>query len=204
MNMSLSYKIETNQVMRFRMYESSGDLELFSLHRIRNKIKTLSIHPEVRRKLIEELIKENIRYRRNSGNNWMCITPQSLDNVVDNLRNYLQEKTNLGLVTLENTEVRKALEAVMARQADNQVGVIRSWFSDNYNNLLYDMQGTSKIPFPIVRKMREQLSQWAIQNTNPFSQPIDALIEETICSVGSNPWLYNSVEEMWEKLKGYH
>ena len=182
-------------------YNNPGELELFSLHRIKNRINSMKIHPKVKEKLRGELIRENSEYRANSDNNWMCITPTSLDRAVDKTIDYLVGQTSLGLATVDDTKIREALERVMSRQVEDQSNVIKKWFVDNYENILYNMNG--KIPFPIVRKMREQLSQWAIQHTNPFMQPIEELIEETATSLGLNPGSYDSHEDLWEELKKY-
>jgi len=181
--------------------EVSGELALFSLHRIRHRIPTMKVHDKVKDKLIAELVKENSKYRKETKKNWFCITPYGLDTSVDRTEDYLVGQVNLGLATLDDPKVRQAFQNVMTRQAENQVGVIKGWFSDNYDALLYDMNG--KIPFPIVRKMREKLAQWAIEKTNPFQQSLTDLIEESVVSLGLNPKSYESAEEMWKELKRY-
>ena len=44
-------------------FETAGELELLSLHKIKNRIDGLDIHSEVRQKLITSLIKENNEYK---------------------------------------------------------------------------------------------------------------------------------------------
>ena len=92
-------------VQRLEMpFEISGDLELLSLHRIKNRINNLDVHPEVRQKLIVNLVRENQEYKQTSGNNWSCITPTSLDNAVYSTIAYLRKK--LDLYDLKNQKVK--------------------------------------------------------------------------------------------------
>ena len=184
-------------------FEHSGELELLSLHRIRYRIPTLQVHNSVRRKLVGELFRENAEYRRKAKNKKMCITPDGLDNSVDSTHKYLVYVMNQGIQTLppDNPRLIDHFKTAMSGQVDDQTRVIRKWFADNYDNLIYNTD--SKIPYPIIMKMREKLTQWSLGETNPFDQPIEDLIEETMKSRGLNPSNYNSPEEMWAELKAY-
>jgi flagellar biosynthesis/type III secretory pathway chaperone len=202
MNLSLSlkqsYKLEQKLVMKSR-YVTSGDLELLSLHRIKNRIHSLDIESPLKSKLIGELIRENREYRRISKNKWNCITPISLDVAVDNTYNFLKDQVKLGVETIDDIQVKSVLNKFLFNKAKEQNGNIKKWFSNNYDKILYDMNG--KIPYPIIMQMRAQLSQWALGNTSVLYQPINDLIKNVAKSEGLNPDDYFSLEDVWEALK---
>lgn len=108
---------------------------------------------------------------------------------------------NQGLATLDDISRVEAFRRVMSGQVDAKTDAMKTWFYDNYGRLIYDTD--SKIPYPIVIKMREQFGKWALEHTNPFHQPIGELIEDTIRGIGLNPDDYNTDEEMWQMLKEY-
>jgi len=204
MGMSMSLRLEPRLVLTQSqaLYETSGDLELLSLHRIKNRIPTMQVHDIVKRKLVTELIRENQEYQRVAKNKKMCITPNALDNAVYATGDFLAEQRNLGLATVDDLKQRSAFERLMTKQIGVQTNVIKNWFSDNYDQLIYDME--AKIPWPIIVRMRAQLGRWALGETNPFNQPIEQLIEETASFVGLNPNNYDSSVEMWDALKKYN
>lgn len=204
--MSLGLRLSQRASIRLEQsislpYESVGDLELFSLHRIRKRIGFMEVHPQVRRKVGTELIRENKAYRKSSGNNWMCITPSGLDNAVYNTEDFLESQTRLGTDTIDNPTIRGLVLQKLTEKVEEQIGIVKTWFSNNYDALLYDMNGN--IPYHVVKKMREKLGQWAVANTNPFQESIGSLIEEAAVSAGLNPDNYDSYEDMWKEMKNY-
>ncbi len=182
-------------------YETAGDLELLSLHRIRNRINSLTIDGQVKQVLVAELVKENQEYIESSGRNWRCITPRSLDTAVDNTRNYLTERTNLAVASIDDlaarSKIRSALEAAVSAQDKK----IRTWFANNYDHLIYNTDG--EIPFPIVRMMRDAFAVWALGKANPFHEPIEDVISRAATASGINPDDYDSYETVWEQLKEF-
>tara|TARA_Y100000310_G_C20589550_1_gene767232 strand:+ start:105 stop:710 length:606 start_codon:yes stop_codon:yes gene_type:complete len=180
-------------------FETAGELELLSLHKIKNRIDGLDIHSEVRQKLITSLIKENNEYKTDSGNNWNCITPNSLYYSVDNTINYLTEQLNIGISAIDDAKIKQATRKVVYNEINVQNTKIKQWFHTNYDNIIYDTRGN--IPYPIVRQMREELGKWVLGNTNPFSEPIGDLIEKTARSVGIDPNHYENYEGIWKALK---
>ena len=161
----------------------------------------MNVHQKVRRKLVSELLRENAEYRKNAGNRRMCITPDSLDNSVYETKEFLKYQAELGLGTLDDLQLKEVCRGLMQEQINNQTGIIREWFHENYEDIIYDMN--SRIPWPIIVRMRERLGRWALENTNPFNESIGSLIEETMGYVGLNPDNYDSHEEMWDVLKSY-
>lgn len=182
-------------------YRDAGDLELLSLHRIRHRIDSLSVHPDVRKKLVLELMRENQSYREANDKEWYCVTPNALDRATAVTKGYLEDITRSGVMVQDNERIKAVLWKVLSGKINEQDRTIRQWFMDNYDSLIYDTNG--KIPYPIVMGMRGQLSKWAIGQTNPFSQPIGEFIEETARSVGLDPEAYDGPDEIWEKLKGF-
>jgi hypothetical protein len=186
-------------------FDTSGEIELLSLHRIRSglagRLPPMDVHPQIQRKLINELLRENKLYQEEHRCKRFCITPISLDVAVNHTQDYLKGIMNQGLATLDDESRREAFRRVMTQQVNAKTDTMKTWFYDNYDSLIYNTN--SKIPYPIVIKMREQLGKWALEHTNPFHQPIGILIEDTIKGIGLNPKDYDSREEMWQVLKDY-
>ncbi|MDP1728972.1 MAG: hypothetical protein Q8L27_02090 [archaeon] len=202
LSLSLSPGQSLKQTIRLILPVSFlGELELLSLHKIKNRIHGMKVHSSTNIKLSKELIKENREYQRLNKNRRYCITPNNLDNAIDATREYLVQQMNLGLSTVEDLNLRNNFERVMQNQIQGQNKIIRTWFADNYDQILYEQE--CKIPFPIVRQMRAKFAQWAIGITNPFCEPIEDLMDETAKSLGINSSSYESPEELWEALKDY-
>ncbi len=180
-------------------YETIGDLELLSLHRIKNRIHSLGSDSLVRKKLIGELIRVNEEYKKETGNNWMCITPSGLDEAVLGTTEYLSSQMELGISTLDDQNYKAIFKKVLGEKLDGEVNIMKNWFVKNYDNILYKVDG--KIPYSVVLKMRERFSTWALNNTNPFSEPIGELIEEVALSSGINSNDYDSYKDLWKDLK---
>lgn len=195
MSMSLSNSLRMSQ----DFYEHSGQLELLSLHRIKHRIGSMEVSKGARMKLIEELVRENRDYVSRTGNDWRCITPDGLDSAVYRLVGFFNEKVNLGISTVEDGELKRALEKIFNQKVEQQTSVVRNWFSDNYDKIIYDMN--SKIPYSIVRAMRARFSQWAIGQTNPFNEPIESLIDEVAVSSGLDPKKYKDSQSVWNALR---
>lgn len=200
----LSLSQTQKQILTQRLelpFTSVGELELFSLHRIKNRIDSMNVHELTRKRLIGDLLRENHQYTIDTGNKWSCLTPTGLDNALGHTIDYLEEQMNLGLEAVDNDEQRAALKIVMEPHLDIQNTIMKRWFSDNYDALLYHID--SRIPYPIVMQMRRKLAIWAVEKTNQFDQPIEELIGEAARSVGLDPKNYGSNEDIWEDLKGY-
>ena len=176
-------------------YVTSGDLELLSLHRIKNRIGGLDVNEQVRRKLVEELVIANDGYRESSGNNWMCLTPSLLESSVEGVNVFLNRHARL----VASVTKDKRLQDMARKQVKSIYDKMRGWFSQNYDELLYDM--SRRIPYPIVRKMRDRFRLWATENIAIFSEPIGDLIKEAAVDEGLNPDDYKEVEDLWAELK---
>ena len=201
MGMSMGMGISMYQSLKLSQdfYEHSGQLELLSLHRIKNRIGSMEVSDKARIKLIEELVRENQDYVTQTGNNWRCITPDGLDCAVGRLNTCFYEQIDLGVSTIDNPQVKSAVKKALSIKAEQQTGLVRRWFSDRYDELIYDTSGT--IPYPIVMAMRSRFSQWAIGNLSSFDEPIEDLIEEVAISSGIDSQKYEDSEAVWNALK---
>ena len=204
MSMSLSHRIEQTQslVLTQKMpFEQAGDFALFSLHRIKHRIPTMKIDSSVRQKLIYEFIAGNKEYRAETGNNWMCITPNYLDGAVNETHEYIEKITNEALDSLGNPNLVARLKPRFDEKVDSQSKIMKRWFVDNYDDLIYRMD--KPIPYPIVMKLRSKLSLWALENINPFSQPIGEFLEDVAKDIGLNLANYSDTFELWEDIQTY-
>lgn len=188
------------QIQRLELpYQTVGDIELFSLHRIKNRIISLDVHPLTRGKLVRRLLGENRDYRERMHCQKLCVTFGGLEASFDDTIEYLREQVKLGLGTLDDKALREVLGARMEELVDRQQTKIRRWFRDNYDNLIYDQSST--IPFPIIIRMRRRFSAWALGNSGVSSESIYDVIEEAAKEVGINPDSYESYEGLWEDLR---
>jgi hypothetical protein len=198
MKLSMSIRQRMGLHLSQYIYETSGELELLSLHRIKNRISSLDVDPDVKDRLVSELIRENQAYRRDHNNKWSCITPIGLDNAVSGTRKFLEEHVELGFGTLDNGELQEVLRQQMYSAVDVQEKKIKEWFYRHYEEIIYDT--SRRIPYPVLMQMRGQLGLWAMKNTNPFQQPIEDLVSDAARSVGLDPDKYATPENVWEAL----
>jgi hypothetical protein len=147
------------------------------------------------------LINENAKYREETSSKRMCIVPSGLDMCVNNTRDFLRSEADSGIstVAVDNPQLAEGARSLLYGQVDSQIDIVRNWFSDNYDELLYDTNGN--IPFPIIMKMRGELGRWALKEISSFDRPMTELIEESIRDGGLNPKSYESHQEMWDYLK---
>ncbi len=183
-------------------FETVGDLELLSLHRIKNRIDTLEVHPSTRRSLAVALIRENLDYRVQNNHNRYCVTLNHVDSAVDSTAEFLNQESEKGLATLkEEPQLYSRVSDYMKGLTQKQVSKMKGWFSDNYDVLQYDTQ--SSIPYPLVLKMRQSLNDWARGEQSAMSQGIGDALEDLLKEKGLDPSSYKSDVEMWEALKQF-
>lgn len=204
MSMSLSHNMHLDQrlvLVQSLPFEVAGDFSLFSLHRIRHRIPSMKVDTNVRKKLVNELFLANKEYRAKSGNNWMCITPNYLDISVDKTKKYMQEVSNSALSDFGDTDLALRLKIKFDEKVEDQNRLIKSWFVDNYDDLIYKMD--KPIPYPVVMKLRSQLSLWSLENTNPFNQPIGDFLEDIAIDIGLDYRNYDSTQGLWDAIGRY-
>ena len=199
--MSASIKIRSTITLGAFVFEIIGEIPIYSLHRIKNLIKKerIQISQIMESLLLQKLIKANRDYRKESGNNWNCLTSIHLFNTINDLDEELNEmiiKTEESLPA-ENVEVISALIKHLQENRKKTIKQIKDWFSKNHNSLLYDMGG--KIPWAIVQRLGRSLSVWVVGVNNPF----DVGIREAILEVAKDENIdTDNAEDAWVKLGG--
>lgn len=186
-------------------FDTVGEVELLSLHRIRSRIPTLDVHPVTRGYLVGELMEENRQYREDAGHNRYCITPDHLDSAVETTMGYLRDNTAAALASMRDplqatpADVILRLEEITSQALETQDKKMREWFVDNYDSLIYDTNGN--IPFAVVMALRGQLQAWAFQRINPFTNPMTDVIEGIVKGKGLDPEKFEDHMDMWKYLK---
>ncbi len=180
-------------------YNVTGDIDLFSLHRIKHRIPTLDLHPLVRARLINEILKENAEYRKEQKNARYCLTASGVDNAVHQTVDALRTRLRGDLTRITDEDFKDQFRSVCVSAIETQDSKMRTWFADNYDNLLYDQSG--KIPFPVVLAMRQRFRRWASERNFSFNEDILMFIEEVATSVGINTKKYPDYKSIWEELK---
>ncbi|MEK6856170.1 MAG: hypothetical protein AABX66_03375 [Nanoarchaeota archaeon] len=178
-----------------------GELELLSLHRIKNRIGSMEVHPQVRSKISLGLIKRNAQDRELNQHGRYSLGINDLDSTCDEVKDFLNEQAkNVAEAYRKFTpETYARAKDILVRAVDTQDTKIRKWFVDNYDNLIYDTN--SKIPWPIVRRMRNSLEMWAVGETSFLSEPVEDLVVEVVKSCGRSPDEFEDIKKMWDFLK---
>ncbi len=182
--------------------ECSGNVPIYSLHRIKNlNMKNpIRISEELNGILLRNLIRENAKYKKHSGNDWNCLTSNNLVEAVRNTSDYTQEMINTGFTNCPNeyvSQVEKIKEELIHEEEKN-METIQKWFYENYDSLLYDTNG--KIPLPIVKKLRRDLDMWIVEKTNPFQKDINEFVLNVAYNYSGKE--YDSPEEAWKSMGG--
>jgi hypothetical protein len=180
--------------------EKSGDIPIYSLHRIKTKIQKgeISIGRDLGNMLFRNLVKANRKYREESGNNWNCLTSLNLVNAIEKTDEDLQKQIELAEKEIgdKTRAARQAIEK-MHKKRKEIIEQIRNWFSVNYEDLLYDMRGA--IPWPVVCRLRSDLARFSLGVFNPFDQNIEDMIMEVAKESGYKCF---DAQEAWEEMGG--
>ena len=190
-------QLDLEQEIRLLYGETSGDIPVYSLHRIKNLIekKGIGVHKELELALIRNLIAENSNYRRESGNDWACLTSNNLTAAIEKTEEYLEE------VVQKAADLPKGLRDKVRNLFDQakkkNLNLIKNWFYDNYDQILYDME--RKIPWPVLKRLRKDLAIWIAGKIDPFGMDIEHMVIETACSEGISA---TNSERAWEAMGG--
>lgn len=204
MNIGLTLRValtcRLRPVLRQSVGETIGDIPLLSLHRIKGMLKRqpMAVSSEVCALLQRHLVAQNQIYRADSGNDWNCLTSHNLDAAVEGVSQQLRQGNEI--VRGGSTENAVAMEKVFAlleARRSETLAVIRQWFVDHYDDLAYDMSG--KIPWPIVQRLRRNLSVWVSGVANAFGADIEDAILEVAKAEGLAE---DSAEDAWEAMGG--
>jgi len=181
--------------------ETSGDIPLYSMHRISRRLqqKPPEIPDSLIRILSQSLIAANAVYRQNTGNNWNCLTSNNLVGAIGHV-----DRKLAGVMTVtrmrrpEDLETDQELKELLDKQRQEYLGLIKGWFKENYDELLYITNG--KIPWAIIRRLERGLASWISGVINPFSEDIDQMVLMVAKEEGV---IAESPEEAWQSLGGH-
>lgn len=178
--------------------ETSGDIPLYSLHRIRARLSKIAVSSEIKNLLMRNLIQANKMYKEESGNDWSCLTSNNLVDAIEEVDCQLEVSINgLEDIPREYQTSKEALLRVLHANRQKTVSVIQSWFQDNFDELLYDMRGN--VPWAIVCRLRRNLSQWIVRVSNPFLEDIEDMVLNVSEEVGVSA---DDAEDAWKKMGG--
>lgn len=192
--------VEQRLVLREQIGETSGDIPLYSLHRIKRllKMQPIRVSAELQTLLMRNLIAANQGYKEESGNDWSCLTSQNLVDAIDTTDHQIARNIDhIDDIPKELAAAKEKLFAKFHEARKESIRTIQQWFETNFDNLLYNMDG--KIPWPVVLRLRRNLGVWIATATNPFGE----YIEDMILGVANqNGVAAEDAEDAWEKMGG--
>ncbi len=197
MSTNLTQKI--SPTIRQSIGETSGEIPVYSLHRIKGMLRrqSISVSPELRMLLLQNIVLANVEYKATTGNDWNCLTSTNLIDAIEATDANLRKSIDATILPKEYAGIRAQLLVKLHQGRESNVTIIQQWFEDNFDSLLYDMRGN--IPWAIVCRLRRNLGYWIATKTNPFGQDI----EEMILEVGKENGVDTDDPEMaWEHLGG--
>ncbi len=119
--------------MAQRVGETSGDIPLYSLHRISNALRRHPppLSPELLRMLSCRLIAANSEYREESGNNWNCLTPTNLIDALEELdgdiKNTIKKATT---ITRELSQAEERIKQALEARRKIAMQTAKEWFDE--------------------------------------------------------------------------
>lgn len=200
MSCGMFQRLEQKTALCQMIGETSGDIPLYSLHRITNVLrkKVIRVPRGVLTVLQRSLLAANAAYRQESGNKWNCLTSHNLVSAINHVNTQLLlAMTVKRLKRPEDPESDDDFRAMLNQSREEYVRKIQSWFEENYEQLLYDTGG--KIPWPIIRQLQQGLAVWIAGVVNPFSDSIEGMVLMVAKSEGI---ITDDPETAWEAMGG--
>ena len=202
---SLSLTQEQALVLGLRQSfgESSGDIPIYSLHRIQNLIRKhpIDIGETLQNMFLRNVIRANKKYKRDSGNDWSCLTSNNLVDAIEwtdaTVKKFINQSRK-GQPKELLSHVKFIIKCLHEKR-EEEILKIRDWFYDNYEKLIYDMDG--KIPWGVIQHLRRDLSVWIIGKYHPFLQDIEVMIVEVANKLGVG-YEGISAEDAWKLMGG--
>lgn len=183
--------------------ETIGDIPMYSLHRIKRLLLgpqgPEGVSDDMRHMLSICLIEANSKYKEESGNDWSCLTSNNLVWALERL----DRKAAIAVKQMKKgqpKEMRPLIDRIIMdsqRIREDAMEIIKRWFDENSESILYDMNG--KIPWGVVRNLRRRLSFWIASKNNPFHDDIEASIIEIAKENGVQA---TNAQEAWEIMGG--
>jgi hypothetical protein len=202
LGLSLGQCVVVRQEVALRQMvgETSGDIPLYSLHRIKNLFRKQppTIDGKLKELLLQNLIAANRDYKEASGNDWSCLTSQNLVDAIDETDREIAETIrNIHDIPREYAAVKDKILAKLNEAREANVAVMKQWFDGHFDDLFYNMDG--KIPWPVVCQLRRSLGQWIAGHANPFDQDIEDMVLEVADHEGISA---ANAEDAWESMGG--
>ncbi len=196
----LTQRAEVRQELRQAIGETSGDIPLYSLHRIKSLFRKQppALSKELQTLLLRYLIAANLEYKEDTGHDWSCLTSHNLVDALEATDQAIREAIDgVEDIPKEWTAVRNKLFAKLHEGREGNVAAMKRWFESNFEALQYDMRG--QIPYPVVLRLRRALGQWIAGVCNPFGQDIQDMVLEVAAEEGIAT---GNAEDAWEKMGG--
>lgn len=179
-------------------YKTLGDLELFSVNRIRDRLAALDFDPDVRRRITQYLSEENRKQWCSENHGRNSISFNTLDYCVEMLRDYLNEQVRLALESqMESTSELTFLQQNLQQGVTVNINLIKKHLSQNYRLTLYDTHGL--VPAPLVREVERKFQQWTKGNREVLSEPLEPLVRKIAEGLGLYTINY-SPRKIWDEL----
>jgi hypothetical protein len=199
-HVALTQEISLVQALAQCFGETSGDIPVYSLHRIARLMakRPIDISAQMETILKRQLITANKTYKAESGNDWNCLTSGNLVSAIEGVDRQVKEiTTGANAIPHEFAPHSAAIRKLFNGQRAQCIAAIKQWFETNYDDLLYKMDG--KIPWAVIQRLRKNLGMWIAGAANPFRQSIDEMVFEVAESQG----IYaQTAEDAWELLGG--
>lgn len=199
----LRQKIELEQslCLGLAVGETSGDIPIYSLHKIKNFFvkQPIQIDKSLRAILFQELLRANKVYRKESGNKWNCLTSLNLVNAIERLNDKIKSTIDLAQTNQDEVPGIDKLIAHMHNVREKNIELIRNWFYHHYEEIRYDTSGN--IPWAVVCRLRSDLAKWKLGVSNPFYKDIEEMILEVAGDQGLET-SFMTAFEAWEKMGG--
>lgn len=186
--------------LRQTVGETSGDIPLYSLHRIKTVLqkKMIPIPSGVVTSLQISLVAANAVYRQESGNKWNCLTSHNLVDAIERVDAKLAGALTVAKMKRpEDTQSDEEYQKLLDQGREKYIKKIQLWFEENYEELLYDIGG--KIPWPIIKRLQQNLTSWIAGVINPFAEDIEAMVLMVAKSEGV---ITDDPETAWEAMGG--
>lgn len=204
MGMSLSPRqsMEMSQrvTMKLSFGEHSGDIPLYSLHRIRalSQRQPIAVSAQLNQILKQQIVAANASYRRESGNNWNCLTSLNLVAAIEGTNEDVKRITTGPGAIPENFPSRVAAIKMFDEHRVKSIGIIQTWFDVNFDDLYYSIGG--KVPWFVIQRLQRNLREWISSGKNPFREGIEGMILDVAKEHGFTN--VETAEGAWEAMGG--
>lgn len=155
-----------------------GDIPIYSLHRIMRTMRhrPIEINAGLRTILVDHLFQSNERYCEKFRKKWNCLTANCLAEAITDTEATLYLKVKKSIAHIDNNALSARLTAKFEEAIESNIGIIKKWFVDNSDSLIYFM--IKPIPWPVIKRLQLGLSQWTVGNGSLLNQEINEAIME--------------------------